>query len=338
MESELLKSNWRLVGIGRVTENKLLGDVMITFNWLEHNPVMNGDLTSSMQEQKNTYYDQQGHEQTRTAYTNQANEAIWLPGDSNWSDPPDIVRDEQVFIYQYGDSSPTVSSERSTPYFWRDMGLHRDKRRLETRRLVFSGTAEGGKFSYETHYFFEFSAHTKSIILQNSMANEEVAQWNISMLAGEGLLTVSDKVSNLGFTLNSKDDTLKMQNGAGTMILLDKEEIKEYAAGKYTRVVEGDYEEIITGNKIVTVNGKIEESSKTGYSITAPNIDQNGAIWLNGPIGQRGSSAGGYNAKLKGSLDVENKVYAQDFGTPKIVSYNGHWHQGYHGPTSEPKG
>jgi phage baseplate assembly protein gpV len=99
--------------------------------------------------------------------------------------------------------------------------------------------------------------------------------------------------------------------------------------------IPGDAVIKVTGNIDAQAGQNISANAGSKISLTAPKIDLNGVIMLNGPVTQGGGSNGG-DAQLNGRLHVAETI-TTDADVVAEVSLNHHTHGCPDGGTGGPK-
>lgn len=181
-------SKLRLRTVGIVARAKPRGSSEIEFFGIEMNPAAHGEVTDNVDLIEVKGKSGAGKEFEGTLTTTASLTATWLPlGDPNRVTPPDVQRNEYVFIYQYGDVNDK--------YYW--VTSMNAIRMLETALWWFSGTTDPDttERTDENGYLLMISTHDKKVIFSTSDVNGEVCRYFIQMDTANGTLTIQD---NLG--------------------------------------------------------------------------------------------------------------------------------------------
>lgn len=175
---------------------------------------LGGEVNASVNRINETGEDGDGKKYTVTLEFGNTLSAKWLPEDNtNRITPPDVRVGERVMIYRFADSDQ---------YFWRTLGMDNYLRRLETVIYAFSATEEETEeLNSDNCYFFEVSTHSKHITLSTSKVNGEPFAYTIQIDTGEGIITITDDAGNF-FTMNSQERQLRLENGDGSFLFIDK--------------------------------------------------------------------------------------------------------------------
>ena len=305
---------------GMVAENKPLSTNNILVSPSQRTPWLSGDMQSNVRSLSVETTDAQGNKVTASTNTDITHEATWLPTDSSWTTAPDVQRGEIVEIIRFADKNQ---------YYWRERGDGIAKRRLETKRLMISGSSTAGDPSEATHYMVEVSGHKGSINISTPMANGEVASYLFTLSGKTGMASLSDD-SGREIVMDSPNDIIRMRNKNGTLFELNEQDVGIYALGnvgwwqKGTADISAKTFFFRATEDINFIAGRnINFSANKGtVTTTANTIIENGVIQLNGPISQVSSSTGDFSANFKGQVNSE-----KDF-VGKGISLVGHRHKG----------
>lgn len=152
--------------------------------------------------------------------------ATWMPMGSNRLTSPNLVKDEQVLIWQFGDTDR---------YYWSPLGRDDDLRLLET--IVFGIAARASEDDEldpaNNMYTLEVSSHGQHITLRTTKDLGEPFAYTFQLNTGEGQVTLSDDNDNL-IELSSETGRIKAINKEDTEITIEEEEIFAKAKGDIT--------------------------------------------------------------------------------------------------------
>lgn len=129
--------------------------------------------------------------------------AKWLrKGDTNRSSPPDVYASETVVIYKYSDVDE---------YYWQDMKLEKEIRRLEDVTYSFSNlsTPPGEAYDEDSSYWVRVSTRDKFIHIHTSKNDGEPFEYDIKLNTKEGNLLITDNDGN-SYELDSPTDTMNV--------------------------------------------------------------------------------------------------------------------------------
>jgi hypothetical protein len=297
-------SPWRLFCIGVVSENKPLDTNNILFVPLEKTGMMQGQVVSNPQGINLDSVDSQGNPFNTTAKTDSSLEAEWMPEDTLRDTAPDVQRNEQVWVYTYADTGK---------YFWREKFDQKKKRRKETIRLSASASSDAGEFSVDSHYYMELSGHKGSFNVQTSKANGEKSNYQFTIDALNGQIILGDGEGNR-FNINTVDTIVSLMNAMETAMQLNG---RDFMVKADENGIMAFANMLIDLKETGTINAGqvLELVAAEGIYLNAKDLFLNGITHLNGPIVQDDGAAGGYDAKLKGPLRVDNDVIAKGVST-----------------------
>lgn len=290
---------------GMVAENKPLTTNNILVTPSQRTPWQQGALQSNMKTITTKSVDSAGKPFEAKAVTDTTHEATWLATDSNWTTAPDVQRGEIVEIIRFADKNQ---------YYWRERGDGVVQRRLETKRMLVSGSATAqSNPGPKTHYMLEVSGHTGAINLSTPMSNGEFTTYLLSINGKGGMASLSDGLGN-EILIDSKNKICRMRNESQSTFELNDQDVIITALGDLGFVVKGDF--LVTAKNIDFVIGQLIKM-KAGVSATieAPDIFLNGRNHLNGPISQESSPTGDYTATMKGPFNVDKDVTAGGIST-----------------------
>lgn len=317
------ESPWKLFCIGVVSENKPLSTNNILFTPLEKTPMIQGDNMANPQQVKVEGTDADGNKFHSQANTDTVMEATWLPTDANRDTAPDVMRDEQVFIYRYGTNG--------SQYFWREKNTDRKLRRGETMRWSVSASLDPGgtgEVSEDTHYLFEMSGHTGAINILTSQGNGEKSRYQFTIDAKNGTIILGDGEGNR-FSLDTVNTLVQLMNAMETVLQLNQRDFlvqaQEDGVMEFARMLID-----LKQNGTIQAKDFIKILGGKRIDLVALDIALNGIIHLNGPIVQDEGAAGGYEAKMKGPLVVDKE------GTFNGVTVSQHDHDETGNRTKKP--
>lgn len=303
---------------GLVAENKPLSTNSILVWPIQQAPWLQGAIKANPQTLEIEGVDNKGVPVKVKVNTDVVLEADWRPTDSNWTTAPDVQRGEIVELIRYADQNK---------YYWRERGDQIKLRRGETKRLMVSAnlSANGEEPTPETHYMIEISGHGKGITISTSEANGEVAGYHININAGGGMIDVGDNVGQ-NITLVTKEKSVSMRNADGTLVEINKKDIMMYAEEDIGLNAEENIL-MVCRNMQVRAAESIGIEAGDEYECTAKKISLNGILALNGPIIQEKSPGGDFTARMKGPIEVDQTVKAEDFVLTSgnmTLRYHGH--------------
>lgn len=219
-------SQFKFYSLGIVANNKAMSSHTIQVTPIEALTMIDGELGSIPVEQEIEGTDAEGNSYVSKVTTDTAIEADWLPGlgASNRRTPPDVRRGERVLLFQYADTDQ---------YYWTSLGLDDHLRKLETVVYSWSGTTDEAEDSSEPEnsYQLEVSTHAGHITLLTSKKNGEHCIFGIQINTKDGNIKIVDDLDN-ELVFDSKNTHLWLKNADGTLMELNKKNIKLYAPDK----------------------------------------------------------------------------------------------------------
>lgn len=224
--------------------------------------------------------------------------AIWLPHGSNRVTAPDVQPGERVEVWRVGDEDK---------YYWTEMGLDDDLRRLETIVIAISGspaTSENKTIGDGDWYFVEWSSHKKHLVMSNSKANGEVVQYVAKFDFGGGTFSIADDLEN-SFVLDSINKLFMMINTDKSMFKIDKKNIEMIAQDTIKLTAKKKIHMICT-DMLIEANSSFTTKTQTWQVDTnTATLNAPGGINLNGPIKHTGG-----DTTTSGSITAAKDVRA----------------------------
>ena len=235
-----------LIGLGIVTEDKAKDSPMITVYLKELITDIEGLASDYKVEPKSRQRDLSQTPIKSTATAGATLQATWLEStDSQRRTAPDVVRNEQVYIYQYKDVDQ---------YFWRSVKFDPKKRRLE--HIVY----ELGNKTKPLEDLGEPGAHRLTLSsrdgyfeLKTSVTNGEPVEFTIRLDLSKGVVSYHDSKGQ-SHVLDSVNGTLTGK--MNTKVTMDCPE------GEFTGNM------VIGGNLTVKGNSTINGSQTVNSSHT----------------------------------------------------------------------
>lgn len=212
------QSNFRLVGIAEVSENKKRSETTIICWLKERFPWVSDPIRDQNNVTTGTGLDNNGNRFTTESSQSFNIKAEWL-GENHTTLPPDVRRGEQVFIYQVADSAS---------YYWKAVCRPNDLalRRLETTTWFINADPNNADSSNtrDNCYVLEVSSHDKHIVLTTSAANGEKNTYMIQLDLEEGFFQVIDDQNNI-IQINSNAHQLFLKNQENSYLEIIKDVI-----------------------------------------------------------------------------------------------------------------
>lgn len=207
--------------LGTVVEDPEFGSKIVKIWPIEIIPSMDGDIDGEEVEYINDGIDSDGVKFEVKTLSTEWLECEWIGG-SNRQTPPNVRAQENVIIYRYADADH---------FYWDELGRHNHLRRGERIVWKFSDIPESDletPSTTENGWTVELDTVTGKLHLITSKANGEQFIYSILLNAGESFFAVEDDVGNR-IKLDSLNTLIELINKDGTLLHLDKKDIKAYA-------------------------------------------------------------------------------------------------------------
>lgn len=216
---------------GTAAVNKPLDSRDLQIVLREVSGFMDGESSDNVDTLETTTLNRDGDTTVNQTRTSNVVTATWLPFSTNRLTPPDIRKGERLMVYRM---------EGTQRYFWTELGLDDNLRKLETVIYAFSANPDISihQQSIENCYFLEVSAHRKVTTFSTSMANGEVTRFLVQMDGAAGTITIKDNHGQEVF-ISALDRVIRAINGDGTEAILDKQDARIYAPARI-EVTAGD--------------------------------------------------------------------------------------------------
>ncbi|QXO09983.1 hypothetical protein pEaSNUABM37_00022 [Erwinia phage pEa_SNUABM_37] len=281
---------------GVVAAAKSTNSREIQVNLREMSSYMSGQVTVDPQQLEYKGTTAAGEKVQDKLVTDQNVTAIWLPHGSNRVTAPDVQPGERVEVWRVGDEDK---------YYWCEMGLDDELRRLETIVIAISGspaTTENKDIGDGDWYFIEWSSHKKHMMMSNSKANGEVVQYVAKFDYGEGKFSVADDLDN-AITLDSVKALWMMINTDKSMFKIDKKNVEIIAQDTFKLTAKQKIH-MICQDWLVQANNSITFETQTWKVNTqTTEINSPGGIKLVGPITHSGG-----DTTTSGSITAQKDV------------------------------
>lgn len=251
------------VSIGIAAENKPLTSTQLNIVAHELIPSIDGQVGVNPETVVTSGTKPDGTEYQTSVQSDVVITAIWLPYGSNRVTPPDIRRGERVMVYRLADTDQ---------YYWRDLGLDSDKRRLET--VIHAWNANPGitdsSFDASNAYYFEVSTHNKTITLGTSKANGEPFTYTFQLDSGSGVVSLSDDIGNF-VSLDSNEQRITLMNSAQSFFDMHGKNLSisvlgdiDIKAGKSIKLTSGTTFDTVVGTDLTETAGASHTTTVTG--------------------------------------------------------------------------
>lgn len=223
------KSQWRCVSMGIAASNLTLGSKILSVMPHEKLNFADGEIADKTDTLQFQGQDASGQPVAGNAFVGGALQAVWIPSGVRKT-PPNVRRGERVELWQFAGNDK---------YYWKLPNLDENLRRLETVLYAINANpAEGqaaidesanpGQDVLDNYYWLEWSAHNKTITLNTSKKNGEVVEVTLQIDLKTGQFILQDDRGNFAH-FDFMEFLLHLQNGMGTFLKLDKQDIKMHA-------------------------------------------------------------------------------------------------------------
>lgn len=200
-------SGLRLFSLGIVVEDKKKGTDYILVSPIE---TLNIQKPGNIKEYNKVYEGTKEELESKNFITEHESKnylsAKWLPfGQSNRNTSPDVVKNETVLIFKYGDVDE---------YYWITIFREPELRRKETVEYVYSNIAKGmAPYDKNTSYWIEVSTDRKYIHLHTSKNDGEFTTFDVKIDTKKGFLNIDDSRGNvINFDSPSNTITINTKN------------------------------------------------------------------------------------------------------------------------------
>ena len=306
--------------MGVVAAAKSTNSREIQVNLREMSSYMSGQVTVDPKQLEYKGTTAAGEQVQDKLVTDQNVSAIWLPHGSNRVSAPDVQPGERVTVWRVGDEDK---------YYWTEMGLDDELRRLETIVIAISGspaTTENKEIGDGDWYFIEWSSHKKHMMMSNSKANGEVVQYVAKFDYGEGKFSVADDMDN-AISLDSVAALWLMINTDKSLFKIDKKNVEIIAQDTFKLTAKKKIH-MICEDWLVQANNSISFQTKTWtVNTNTTKINSPGGIELIGAIKHSGG-----NTTTTGSITAQKDVIGGG------ISLMSHRHGGVQGGGSTTSG
>ena len=264
---------------GICVEDRALGSREIKVFVRELVPYSAGSIKDTTRNETYSIKDENGAIISGQASTTNNIIADYLGEDTNRFFPPDVVKGEQVKVYQYADEDK---------WYWTSLGRDDNLRRGEIIRWAASNDmAQNKQLSESNTYFIEIDTKVAGRLrIHTSKSNGEPFGYDINIEAMQGFAQITDDVGNR-IELNSVETDIKVVNKEGTMVDLNKQDIMMVAPQNI--LLRAGSTLVMTAPQIIR-KGNVQS---TGNIDSIGNIENTGNISNSGSIGGNGINSAG---------------------------------------------
>lgn len=208
------KSLLQAYSLGIVITDKERGSDYIEVVPVEEMSLEDGKLSDQKREYRVTAPDAKGVKKTEVLQGGNHIRAKWLlHGNSNRISAPDVVKNETVEIYRYGDTDK---------YYWAQCMREPSLRRLEIVHYAYCNIPKGlVPFDRDTSYWTEVDTVNKFIQVHTAKNDGEPFAYDLVINAAKGNVKLYDHVGN-AIILDSAEDIIQLTTIAGAVITLEK--------------------------------------------------------------------------------------------------------------------
>lgn len=268
-------SKLRMYSIGIVVKDKIQGDNKILVTPIETlNQQEKGKLESTGRKFEGVVKNPDSKEFTSSNFSANYFVAKWISlATSNRVTAPDVRAGESVLLYKFADIEE---------FFWEDMKLEDDLRRLEDVTYRFGGIDKGnkGNLDKDNSYWIRVNTYDKYIKLHTSMSNGEPFGYDIEINTGSGFIKITDNSGN-DITLDSPTDTITVNSDKDVNI--NTKNAVNVVTTSLVSVKTTDVTLEASGNIIMKAGGSISMESPT-IEVSGVDISVNGPVQATGPI------------------------------------------------------
>ncbi len=283
---------------GIVAQDKDAGSRVILVYLQDTLPFLNGELNAVAQKASINLNDsQQGTISGEVTETNVIRAVF--KGNELSDTPPDVVKGEQVEIYQDSDTGT---------FYWKASGRTSNKRSRERKELR-SANFEGYDKNVDdgNSYFIRIDTlTTKEIRLQTSTSDGEKFGYTILISPKTNNITICDNENN-EISIDSENQHIYLRNKDQCLIDICKKDILIGAVEKL--ILKADQQIVFDSPLVSSANEKndgctvfdcngIQINSNKNFKIKSPSIGFEGAVQadsiVSGPIQSSGYSTGDY--------------------------------------------
>jgi hypothetical protein len=215
------QSKFKLYSLGIVLETKEDGDDYINVHPIEELPQVDGKIADITVDYDVTLPDAQDGQKSTKLTGTMGVRAKWIPwGDGNRMTPPDVVKNETVLLFKFGDDDQ---------FYW-TCHLREPTIRRKERVCYMFCDLESGLESYnkESAYWYEFSTKDGHIWFSTSQAAGEAFKYDFIIDTANSTVGLYDDVNN-GFFIDSHGETAMVRNQNGCMVSCEKNDVKTFA-------------------------------------------------------------------------------------------------------------
>lgn len=270
-------SLFRLISVGTVASNKARGSIEVDVYLRERTSVLDGELSSQVEERTHKGVDASGVEYTTVVTCSNTVTAQWKGSGGNRVTAPDVRRGDEIDIFQYGDVDQYFWALRSSP--------DHTARKLETVVNAYNASPDedDNTPSEENSYTTQISTHDQHLTIKTTKANGEPFAYTIQVNTKDGIALIADD-AGLYIQAESAEKRIILDNGGGS----------KYTMHKAKTLLETDEFEVLAKNKInfVTEHFNVVATThttfKTHFKVNDGIMDVNDSTKLQGGLNSSG--------------------------------------------------
>lgn len=286
-------------------------------------PMVDGEILDAAEPYSADVVDSFGRRRRITAETTNTLKCKYKPNNPNLMTAPDVRRGAEVMIYR---------DSVSDYFYWETISNTKNYQKLEEVTLGFSNTQkEDESADMQNTWTQTISTRRKVVdLIKTTKSDGEKWAYYIGLTAKEGFIEIKDDIGNM-IRLDSPNNTIRLQNGAGTFLELNQTKI-EWGCETYVGNAKSSMEET-SPNKTGTYS--------SGLNTTSPTHSHSGNYSIAGGISSAPGS-GGSGMSMQGSMNLIGDI--NQSGTTTIngdaviggISFLGHRHSETQSVTGPP--
>lgn len=255
------QSNLKPYSLGIVVETKPRGTDYILVSPIEE---LNIQSEGSIKDHTKDFKGEQSDLESTSFKTEHESKnyirAKWLPyGESNRTTAPDVVANETVMLYKFGDVDE---------YYWFDVMREPELRRLEDVLYSYSNQKSGqAPFDKDSSYWVRYNTKDKYIHLHTSKNDGEPFTYDVLIDTKTGIVTIKDDVGNL----------IQLDSSADTANIITNKDIN-LTAGSNINIKAGSTITLEAPNLVEKGSSKTESFASSVSQCSGTSITQAGSI------------------------------------------------------------
>ncbi len=214
----MLASKLHMLTIGIVAQDRAINNTVIKIYPIEIIPNFDGELSPTSAVLEGSGSDLNENEYAVNINLSNYIEADWLSLSTNRTTAPNVVKGEQVIVWNYADTDK---------YYWTSMGRDDSLRKLETVVYHYSNVRNNlgdSPKSMANQYTIEVSTHGKHLTVKTAKNDNEPFLYTLQINTFDGCVFIKDDVGNI-ILLDSKNTAITHKNKDQSTINLTKKDI-----------------------------------------------------------------------------------------------------------------